>query len=239
MSAEVVYDEKGKVRPKPSQEAAEPHKDNRPLTLAQIQGKLDASTVTRMQRTLGNAAVQRVLAQRSGGGPMEIDDETAAAINSERGSGQSLDTHIAGKAGAVMGQDFGGVNVHTDSQADSLSRALGATAFTTGNDVFFQSGAYQPTTSEGQHLISHELTHVVQQGASAPAVQGKMTVNDPHDQYEAEADAVANQVMNFPEEAAPAGRHEEEGEIVRRQEEEEEEMMMASRQEEEEEELVM
>ncbi|MEW5989159.1 MAG: DUF4157 domain-containing protein, partial [Chloroflexota bacterium] len=238
----VVYDEKGKVRPKPTQEAAAPQKDNSPLTLAQIQGKLDASTVTRMQRTLGNAAVQRVLAQRSGGGPTEIDEETAAAINSERGSGQTLDAHIAGKAGAVMGQDFSGVNVHTDSQADSLSRALGATAFTTGNDVFFRSGAYQPTTSEGQRLVSHELTHVVQQGASTPAVQGKMTVNDPHDQYEAEADAVANQVMNFPEEAVPAGRHEEEGDIVRRQEmpEEEEEMTMASRQEmpEEEEELV-
>jgi hypothetical protein len=202
MSVEHLFDDGGKARPKPSQEAAGPEMDNGPLTKASIEGKLDASTVTKMQQTMGNAAVQRLLAQRSGGGPTEINEEVSGAINNQRGAGQTLDEGMATKAGGAMGQDFSGVKVHTDSGADNLSRQLGAKAFTTGSDIFFREGAYNPKSSEGQHLIAHELTHVVQQGASAPSVQGKMTVNDPNDQYEAEADAVASTVMSHEEDSA-------------------------------------
>jgi hypothetical protein len=225
MAAEFQFDDKGKVRPKPSQEVtpqADPGHLNRPAPAA----KPDAATLTQMQRTVGNTAVQRFLAQRSGAGPTELDDDTASAINSRRGAGHELDGGIAQKAGGVMGQDFSGVKVHTDSTADNLSRQLGAKAFTTGNDIFFRSGQYDPASGSGQQLISHELTHVVQQGASVPAVQGKMTVNDPNDQYEAEADAVANKVMSKEDDTA-VQRHEddiqmqEEDELVQAQEEDE------------------
>ena len=184
-----------------------------------------------MQRTVGNASVQRFLAQRSAQGPSAVDDETATTINSNRGSGQTLDDGIAGKAGAVMGQDFSGVNVHTDSTADNLSRNLGAVAFTTGNDIFFRSGAYNPKSGDGQKLISHELTHVVQQGASTPAVQGKMTVNDPNDQYEKEADSVADQVMSKPDDFGVQQQEDDElvmGKRVQRAQEEDE-MAMGKR----------
>ncbi|MCL4870164.1 MAG: DUF4157 domain-containing protein [Anaerolineae bacterium] len=244
MSSEHLLDTKGKVAAKPTQEAAAPQKDNlsRPLTTAQIQGKLSPATLTQMQRTVGNSTVQRFLAQRSGGqqGPSPVDDETANLINSRRGAGQSIDEGIAGKAGSVMGQDFSGVNVHTDSTADNLSRNLGAVAFTTGNDIFFRSGAYNPKSSDGQQLISHELTHVVQQGASMPAVQGKMTVNDPNDQYEAEADSMAAQVMSKPDDFAVQQQEEDEMAMGKRlQRQEEEEMAMPKLQRQEEEEMAM
>ncbi|MCP4361653.1 MAG: DUF4157 domain-containing protein, partial [Chloroflexi bacterium] len=199
MSGEHTFEEKGKVKPKPSQETAAPQKENAPITKDKMEGKLDPSTVRHMQQTVGNTAVQRFLAQRSGSGPTELDEDTAANINQQRGSGQSLDEGMAAKAGGTMGQDFSDVNVHTDSSADQLSRQLGAKAFTTGNDIFFRDGAYNPASSDSQRLISHELTHVVQQGASTPAVQGKMSVNDPNDQYEAEADNVADKVMAQPD----------------------------------------
>jgi hypothetical protein len=227
MSSEMIFDDGGKARPKPAHETAEPQKEAGPLTGAQLESKPNPETVARLQQTVGNAAVQRFLAQRSGSGPTELDDGTAAAISSRRGSGQELDSGIAAKAGSVMGQDFSNVNVHTDSTADNLSRQIGAKAFTTGSDVFFRAGAYNPSTSEGQHLISHELTHVVQQGASTPAVQGKMSVNDPNDQYEAEADSVANMVMSHQEEPVQAQEEEEpvqaqeEEELIQEQEEEE------------------
>ena len=235
MSTEHLLDTKGKVAPKPAHDAAAGQKDNqnRPLTTAQIQGKLDPSTITQMQRTVGNASVQRFLAQRSGQGPSPVDDDTAGLINNRRGSGSTLDDGIANKAGTVMGQDFSGVNVHTDSTADNLSRNLGAVAFTTGNDIFFRSGAYNPKSSDGQKLISHELTHVVQQGASAPAVQSKMTVNDPNDQYEKEADSVAEQVMSKPDDLAvqqqEAEMPEEEIQEKAVQRQEEEELAMGKR----------
>jgi hypothetical protein len=59
--------------------------------------------------------------------------------------------------------DFSGVKVHTDAQSDQLNRSIQAKAFTTGQDVFFRAGAYQPGSRAGQELIAHELTHVVQQ----------------------------------------------------------------------------
>jgi hypothetical protein len=43
---------------------------------------------------------------------------------------------------------------------------LSARAFTIGNDIFFKQGEYNPTSTEGQKLITHELTHTIQQGAS-------------------------------------------------------------------------
>jgi len=199
MPAEYQLDDKKNVN-RPERKTAVSPQPAEPLTRDQIENHLDSGTVTQMQQTLGNTAVQRVLAQRSGDGGGVVDDETAASINRQRGSGGSLDSGIAQKAGQTMGQDFSDVTIHTDAQADHLSRQLGAKAFTTGNDVFFREGAYDPASNDGQHLIAHELTHVAQQGAAAPNVQGKLTVNDPNDQFEAQADNVADTVMNQPAE---------------------------------------
>ncbi|MBX3060115.1 MAG: DUF4157 domain-containing protein [Anaerolineae bacterium] len=239
MPSEHAFEDKGKVKPKPTVEAQAPQKENAPVSADPLSGRLDATAVQHMQQTVGNTAVQRFLAQRSGSGPTELDDDTASAINQQRGSGHSLDDGMAAKAGATMGTDFSGVKVHTDSHSDQLSHQLGAKAFTTGNDIFFRAGEYNPASSEGQTLIAHELTHVVQQGASAPAVQGKMAVNDPNDQYEAEADHVAETVMaqpddiqRAPEEEEMTQMQEDEEEMAQMQEEEEE---MAQMQEEEEE----
>ena len=45
-----------------------------------------------------------------------------------------------------------------------MNQELGAKAFTNGSDVYFNTGQYNPKSSVGQHLLAHELTHVVQQG---------------------------------------------------------------------------
>lgn len=62
-----------------------------------------------------------------------------------------------------FGVDFQPVRIHTDEGAAQLSRSLGAIAFTHGTDIYFDSGRFQPHSSEGKHLLGHELTHVVQQ----------------------------------------------------------------------------
>jgi hypothetical protein len=61
-----------------------------------------------------------------------------------------------------FGWDFSAVRVHSDGQADSLARGVNARAFTLGTDIFFARSEYQPQTREGQRLLAHELTHVVQ-----------------------------------------------------------------------------
>jgi len=62
-----------------------------------------------------------------------------------------------------FGRDFSGVRLHTDSEAQQLSRQINARAFTFGQNIFFNQGEFRPEASEGQHLLAHELTHTLQQ----------------------------------------------------------------------------
>lgn len=64
-----------------------------------------------------------------------------------------------------FGYDLSSVRVHTDAWAHQMARAVHARAFTLGRHIVFGEGYYAPTTSEGQHLLAHELTHTIQQGA--------------------------------------------------------------------------
>ena len=148
---------------------------------------------------LTNRALQRLLAQRASAtdGAFALDDDTETQINQERSGGMALDTAIQAKMGAATGHDFSGVRVHTSPQSDALNQQLGARAFTTGQDVFFRAGEYNPGSGGGQELLAHELTHVVQQGTGrVGGGSGGMTVNAPGDAYEQEADAVAKSVMS-------------------------------------------
>ncbi|HUF39214.1 MAG TPA: DUF4157 domain-containing protein, partial [Anaerolineales bacterium] len=143
-----------------------------------------------LQQQVGNRAVQRLI-QRSGGGPAEVEEDTAGRIEASRGGGQELDPGVRETMGAAMGQDFSDVRVHTSPEADDLNQKLGAEAFTTGSDVFFSDGAYDPGSGSGQELLAHELTHVVQQGSGqVGGGSGGMTVNEPGDAHEQEADSV-------------------------------------------------
>jgi hypothetical protein len=100
----------------------------------------------------------------------EVGGDIESSIDSARGSGSAMDDGIRGKLEGAFGADFSGVRVHTDAQSDSLNKSIQAKAFTTGSDIFFSKGAYNPDSQSGQELLGHELTHVVQQGA---AVQKK------------------------------------------------------------------
>ncbi|MFO0307577.1 MAG: DUF4157 domain-containing protein, partial [Pseudanabaena sp.] len=111
------------------------------------------------------------LAQRSeNSGDSEASSDVEGAINSARGSGQQLPNRLRRKMENAMGADFSGVKIHTDGKADVLNRSLNARAFTTGQDIFFKKGEYNPDSVEGQKLIAHESTHTIQQGA-VPALQ--------------------------------------------------------------------
>jgi hypothetical protein len=178
---------------------------------------IETGGVLGLQQKIGNRAVQRLLAQRDDGG-LQLDDETAGRINEDRGGGQGLDAGLQEQMGAALGHDLSGVQVHTDTRADTLSRELNAEAFTTGQDVFFRQGAYDPGSGSGRELIAHELTHVVQQGTGAVSSAQGMTVNPPDDLYEQEADSVAQQVAHAGTEASTAGAA---GGTAQRQEEDE------------------
>ena len=104
-----------------------------------------------------------------------VSENIESQINNAKGGGHSLEPELQTQLGNAMGADFSGVRVHTDSQSDQLNQSVQAKAFTTGNDVFFRQGEYQPNSRSGQELIAHELTHTIQQGSS-PQVQTKSTL---------------------------------------------------------------
>jgi hypothetical protein len=84
-----------------------------------------------------------------------------------RSGGQSLPPESRDFMESRFGRDFSNVRVHADPAAGELARQVGARAFTTGNHVFFAPGEFQPDRKPGQHLLAHELTHVVQQRGTA------------------------------------------------------------------------
>lgn len=73
--------------------------------------------------------------------------------------------------------DFSSVRVHRDARADASARAVGALAYTVGDDIVFREGSFAPKTTAGKELLAHELTHVVQQ-AGTP-VRGTRTGRGP------------------------------------------------------------
>ncbi len=148
-----------------------------------------------LQRTIGNQAVQRMMAQRRGKGSFTVDEDVQARIQRERSGGQPLDPAVQVQMSRSIGHDFSNVRVHASTEADDLSKRLGAIAFTNGHDIFFRAGKYDPASSSGQELLAHELTHVVQQSSGAVGTHQRMTVSPPDDAYEQAADAVARQVM--------------------------------------------
>ena len=100
----------------------------------------------------------------------EIGSDLESTIESARSGGQAMEEGVRGKLEGAFGADFSGVRVHTDAQSDALNHSIQAKAFTTGSDIFFSKGAYDPGSPAGQELLGHELTHVVQQNG---AVQKK------------------------------------------------------------------
>ncbi|BBC26483.1 DUF4157 domain-containing protein [Pseudanabaena sp. ABRG5-3] len=136
----------------------------------QLQMKPEISTIQRQESMEEeNEELQmKSLVQRRGGNIAvgDASQDLESSIQQAKGSGQPLDPNLQTKMGQVMGSDFSGVKIHTDAQSDQLNQSIQAKAFTTGQDVFFRQGAYNPKSKEGQELIAHELTHVVQQDSN-------------------------------------------------------------------------
>jgi hypothetical protein len=73
-----------------------------------------------------------------------------------------------------VGHDFSRVRIHADARSAEMADALNAEAFTVGHNIYFGPGKLLPGTRESDRLLAHELTHVVQQSHTGPALQPKL-----------------------------------------------------------------
>ena len=119
------------------------------------------------------ACAQKERIQMKSPASVELDhlnDDFIHQLNARKGMGNPLPEGVKAEMEAAFGTDFQSVRIHTDEPAIQLNRQLVSLAFTHGQDIFFNEGEYNPSSTEGQKLLAHELTHVVQQ---ASRVSGK------------------------------------------------------------------
>ena len=108
----------------------------------------------------------KTLVQRRADGGFEASPELETRLNALKGGGSPLPEDVRDSMEPRFGADFGGVRLHTGSEAAHLNRELNARAFTHGNDIYLGSGAGAPGSAAGDRLLAHELAHTLQQGAS-------------------------------------------------------------------------
>ena len=97
-----------------------------------------------------------------GGSGISVSPQVESLIAQLQGGGHAMPEGLRNMMGNGFGHDFSQVRLHTDSQAAEMSSSISARAFTHGNDIYFNRGQFSPNTAEGQRLVAHELTHVVQ-----------------------------------------------------------------------------
>lgn len=123
-------------------------------------------------------------------------DATTAAGRIGRRQGQPLPEAIREKMERAFGHDFSHVRIHLDGGAADAADALSAVAFAIGHDIYFNRSAWRPGTREGDELLAHELTHVVQADEGRiPQSSGGMEVSRPNDPHEREAERMGRQVV--------------------------------------------
>ncbi|MFF3258251.1 DUF4157 domain-containing protein [Streptomyces sp. NPDC002932] len=109
--------------------------------------------------------------------------------------GRPLDDSTRTSMEARLGADLSDVRVHDDSAARASATELGARAYTSGSHVVIGAGGADRLT------LAHELTHVLQQrsGPVAGTDNGAgLSVSDPSDRFEREAESNARRVMAGP-----------------------------------------
>jgi hypothetical protein len=162
-----------------------------------IEAPEQAPPAGRLASQIGNHGFSLLVSRmRDGEGILPggaVHPDVEATIAARRGRGAPLPDALAGKFSAGLGGAVDDVRVHTDATADALARSVSARAFATGTDIFFARGEYRPGTPAGDELISHEVAHTEQQ-RGAPSV-GPLTVSNPGDALELEADSVARGLL--------------------------------------------
>lgn len=109
-------------------------------------------------------------------------------IEAARG-GAALPDDLRARLERELGIDLSNLRVHTGEAAHRAAKALGARAFTIGDDLYFAAGAYDPNSDAGIELISHEVAHVAQQRRGTRASAKR--VSRPDEASERSADEFA------------------------------------------------
>ena len=116
----------------------------------------------------------------------EAGTEIEAKLQGQQGLGHPLSDGLRSFMEPRFGADFSDVRVHSDSEAVQMNREISARAFTRGADIYLGESQTNLDSTEGKHLMAHELTHVVQQmgaGTELRRVDTGLAVQKTLDKY--------------------------------------------------------
>ncbi len=177
--------------------------------------------------TAGVAPMQRLMDERTAMGAQlagriqrKAEGQPRGGVAMPEGGGSGLTSQQRQRFEPKLGADLSDVRVHTGGASAHAAAGLSARAFTVGNDIHFNSGEFAPGAKEGDRLLAHELTHVVQgkktgvqrkadehsaAGDESHGAAGQTDVSHPDEPAEKEADAVADGVTKSLHEKSSAG----------------------------------
>lgn len=150
-------------------------------------GPAGVSAMLSLVGLAGNAAIRRTAVP--GADADTVGDDLASQLASTRGGGVPLDPGVRDDLEQRLDTPLPPVRIHTDPPAARLARAVQAVAFTSGPDIYFSPGAYRPDTTAGRRLLTHEAVHTLQQAAGTGT--GPLSISDPSDPFEREADRLS------------------------------------------------
>ncbi|HLL23617.1 MAG TPA: DUF4157 domain-containing protein, partial [Kofleriaceae bacterium] len=159
---------------------------------ADIEHGRHAASMSAPERPLASGLLMRKARDSNG-----VAEGAEAVVASAAGSsGFALPAPVMRKFEDSLGTDLSSVRVHTGGASEAAASAVGARAYTTGQDIHFGAGQYDPSSTGGQHLLAHEVAHTVQQRGGSPMRQNKgIEVSAPHDAAEHEADRAADAMV--------------------------------------------
>jgi Domain of unknown function (DUF4157) len=167
-----------------------------------IQRKCDCGNHTLASGECDGCKTKRLELQRRATGSKNEPSEAPPIVHEVlRSAGQPLDEATRGFMEPRFGYDFSQVSVHTDATAAESVRAVNALAYTVGRDIVFGVGQFAPETSPGRSLLAHELTHVVQQSGTIGDNPEALSVSEPDDVAEKQADIVSRTVDDIDHDA--------------------------------------
>jgi hypothetical protein len=155
----------------------------------------------------GKSTLVEAVARKAAGPDDGVQAHAGEAVDrAAQSKGVPLPPDLKEQFESSLGADLSGVRLHTGSSSAAAAESLSARAYTVGQDVHFNADELDPRSSDGQHLLAHEVAHTVQQRDGVAAPQLELQVSTPGDAHEREADHAAEAMLaGAPARVSPAG----------------------------------
>ena len=131
---------------------------------------LNISTIQRKCAHCEQEEKEKLQRKEENQNPTETNSEFENYVDGLNNGGTSLPPDSKSFFESRIGYDFSNVKIHTDSVAAKSAQSINALAYTSGNNIVFNQDQFQPGTENGDKLMAHELTHVVQQSNTRTSV---------------------------------------------------------------------